>query len=52
VFQNRRLLELSAGGLERRGFRVVLPERIPCNDGGISYGQVAEYLGSLALGGH
>jgi hydrogenase maturation protein HypF len=46
VFQNRRLLELAAGGLERRGFRVLLPERIPCNDGGLSYGQVAEFLGS------
>jgi hydrogenase maturation protein HypF len=44
VFQNRRLLELAAGDLERRGLRVLLPERIPCNDGGLSYGQVAEYL--------
>jgi len=52
VFQNRRLLELAAGGLENRGFRVLLPERVPCNDGGISYGQVAEYLGSLAAVGH
>jgi hydrogenase maturation protein HypF len=45
VFQNRRLLELAAAGLARRGFRVLLPERIPCNDGGLSYGQVAEFLG-------
>jgi hydrogenase maturation protein HypF len=52
VFQNRRLLELAAGGLARRGFEVLLPERIPCNDGGISYGQVAEYLGRLARTGH
>jgi len=52
VFQNRRLLELAAGGLERRGFRVLLPERIPCNDGGISYGQVAEHVGRLARAGH
>ncbi|HSJ98166.1 MAG TPA: carbamoyltransferase HypF, partial [Myxococcota bacterium] len=50
VFQNRRLLELAADGLERRGFRVLLPERVPCNDGGLSYGQVAEYLGRLAAG--
>jgi len=48
VFQNRRLLELAAAGLERRGFRVLLPLRIPCNDGGLSYGQVAEYLGVAA----
>jgi len=52
VFQNRRLLELAAVGLERRGFRVLLPERIPCNDGGISYGQVAEHLGRLAGAAH
>ncbi len=52
VFQNRRLLELAAGGLARRGFRVLLPERIPCNDGGLSYGQVAEHLGRLAVAGH
>jgi hydrogenase maturation protein HypF len=48
VFQNRRLLELAAGGLARRGFRVLLPQRIPCNDGGLSYGQVADYLGRMA----
>jgi hydrogenase maturation protein HypF len=53
VFQNRRLLELAAAGLERRGFRVLLPVRIPCNDGGLSYGQVAEYLGvATAAGAH
>jgi hydrogenase maturation protein HypF len=48
VFQNRRLLELAAAGLERRGFRTLLPGRIPCNDGGLSYGQVAEFLGATA----
>jgi hydrogenase maturation protein HypF len=52
VFQNRRLLELAAAGLGQRGFRVLLPERIPANDGGLSYGQVAEFLGGLAHGGH
>jgi len=51
VFQNRRLLELAAEGLVRRGFRVLLPERIPCNDGGLSYGQVAEHLGRSAGAG-
>ena len=50
VFQNRRLLELATAGLERRGFRVLLPERVPCNDGGLSYGQVAEFLGSATPG--
>jgi hydrogenase maturation protein HypF len=47
VFQNRLLTELAAAELEGRGFRVLLPERIPCNDGGLAYGQVAEFLGTL-----
>jgi hydrogenase maturation protein HypF len=41
VFQNRLLLETVAGGLERAGLRVLIPERLPPNDGGISYGQAA-----------
>ena len=45
VFQNRRLTELAAGALEARGFRVLLAGRVPCNDGGLSYGQVADFLG-------
>jgi len=48
VFQNRVLAELAASGLEQRGFRVLLPGRIPCNDGGLAYGQVAEHLGRVA----
>jgi hydrogenase maturation protein HypF len=48
VFQNRLLAGLVHAGLERRGFRVLLPERIPCNDGGLGYGQVAEFLGRRA----
>jgi hydrogenase maturation protein HypF len=48
VFQNRLLSELTADGLTRRGFRVLLPLRIPCNDGGLAYGQVAEHLGRVA----
>ena len=43
VFQNRRLSELAVASLESRGFRVVLPRQIPCNDGGLSYGQVADF---------
>jgi hydrogenase maturation protein HypF len=49
VFQNRLLARLAHAGLERRGFRVLLPERIPCNDGGLGYGQVAEFLGRQAF---
>jgi hydrogenase maturation protein HypF len=41
VFQNRVLVELCVEGLERRGLRVLVPERLPPNDGGISYGQAA-----------
>jgi hydrogenase maturation protein HypF len=48
VFQNRLLLESAAAHLEQSGFRVLLPGRIPCNDGGLSYGQVAEHLGRTA----
>jgi hydrogenase maturation protein HypF len=41
VFSNRRLLEAVAAGLDRRGLRVLTPERLPIGDGGISYGQAA-----------
>lgn len=41
VFQNRRLLELTAARLSAVGLRVLTPERLPPNDGGISFGQAA-----------
>ena len=41
VFQNRRLLERTAARLERRDLRVLVPERVPPNDGGIAFGQAA-----------
>jgi hydrogenase maturation protein HypF len=41
VFQNRLLLETVAAGLEHAGLRVLVPERLPPNDGGISFGQAA-----------
>jgi hydrogenase maturation protein HypF len=41
VFQNRRLLEATAATLAARGLRVLVPERLPPNDGGIAYGQAA-----------
>jgi hydrogenase maturation protein HypF len=41
VFQNVRLLELTAARLEAAGLRVLVPERLPPNDGGISFGQAA-----------
>jgi hydrogenase maturation protein HypF len=45
VFQNRRLSESARAALEQQGFSVRLAERVPCNDGGLSYGQVADFLG-------
>ena len=41
VFQNRVLLALTEDELTRRGLRVLVPERLPPNDGGIAYGQAA-----------
>lgn len=41
VFQNRRLLEAVAAHVLRAGLRVLCPERLPPNDGAISYGQAA-----------
>ena len=48
VFQNRLLLELAAADLGRRGLTVLLPERLPPNDGGIAYGQAAVAAARLA----
>ena len=45
VFQNRRLVEAAAASLGERGFRVLLPVQLPANDGGLSYGQVADFAG-------
>ena len=39
VFQNRRLLEQTSAQLAGAGLRVLVPERLPPGDGGISYGQ-------------
>ncbi len=41
VFQSRLLLESVSRALTRAGLRVLVPERLPVNDGGISYGQAA-----------
>jgi len=41
VFENRRLADEVAARLGRAGLRVLLPERLPPNDGGVSYGQAA-----------
>ena len=41
VFQNRLLLERAAAGLTDAGLCVLVPQRLPPNDGGISFGQAA-----------
>ncbi len=40
VFQNL-LLDRTVGRLEDCGFRVLVHSQVPCNDGGISFGQAA-----------
>ncbi|WP_018330651.1 carbamoyltransferase HypF [Actinomycetospora chiangmaiensis] len=41
VFVNEVLLERVRTGLEAAGLDVLVPSRVPCNDGGISLGQAA-----------
>ncbi len=48
VFQNRRLLTNCVTRLEAAGLRVLVPERLPPNDGGIAYGQAAVAAAQLA----
>ena len=43
VFQNRVLTEQAVALLQNDGFRIMLPEAVPVNDAGISFGQVIEY---------
>jgi hydrogenase maturation protein HypF len=44
VFQNRLLAESAIARLEAAGFAVHLPQRIPVNDAGLSFGQIIEHL--------
>jgi hydrogenase maturation protein HypF len=48
VFQNRLLLELTIDALEAAGLRVIVPEKLPPNDGQIAFGQVAIGAARLA----
>ena len=48
VFQNARLLASTAAVLSSGGLRVLTPERLPANDGGIAYGQAATAARRLA----
>ncbi len=42
VFQNRRLVGQALELLSQDGFTVLLAEQLPCNDGGLCFGQVIE----------
>jgi len=42
VFQNRVLCERVFAAAAREGFSVRLPEMFPCNDAGLSFGQIVE----------
>lgn len=42
VFQNRVLCEKIAGMAARENFELFIPERLPCNDAGLSFGQLIE----------
>lgn len=48
VFQNRVLVELASDLLQDHGFSVHIPESIPLNDAGISFGQILESHYQLA----
>jgi hydrogenase maturation protein HypF len=48
VFQNRVLLQHTLFLLRGAGLRVLVPERLPMGDGGISYGQAAVAAARLA----
>ena len=47
VFQNALLVELAARALAEEGYSVCLNEQVPCNDGGLSFGQIMEYAGRM-----
>ncbi len=49
VFQNRLLLERTLARLDGADLRALVPERLPPNDGGISFGQAAVAAARAAL---
>jgi hydrogenase maturation protein HypF len=51
VFQNRTLSESVLSLLQQSGFTVRLAQQLPCNDGGLAWGQLIESAPQL-LDGH
>jgi hydrogenase maturation protein HypF len=51
VFQNRRLASVLLRRLARDGFEVFTNQRVPVNDGGVSYGQAAVAAARLGSSG-
>ncbi len=49
VFQNRRLLDRVSQGLTDAGMSVLVPQRLPVNDGAIAFGQIAVAAAQLSL---
>lgn len=49
VFQNRRLSETLLPLARQDGFIAVLPAQLPCNDAGLSFGQLVEVASTTAL---
>ncbi|MDE2148930.1 MAG: carbamoyltransferase HypF [Gammaproteobacteria bacterium] len=47
VFQNRLLTRLVGTALEAEGFEILIPQQLPLNDAGISFGQVIEAAARL-----
>jgi hydrogenase maturation protein HypF len=45
VFQNRVLCERILSRAQQQGFSVSIPVRLPCNDAGLSFGQIVEASG-------
>jgi hydrogenase maturation protein HypF len=51
VFQNGLLTQLAHDLLEREGFQVQLAAEVPCNDGGLCYGQIIEAIAETTYRG-
>lgn len=45
VFQNRKLTEFVMQTLQQKDYRIYMSRSVPCNDGGLSYGQIIETHG-------